>query len=84
MEQHGYEKYKAVLASVGGYLPAARLLMQSDRSREMLVGLFLKYLLAIGVGAVLGGEACVLHLVRGHATLVGMLSQQLNLAGQGR
>ena len=31
MEQHGYEKYKAVLASVGGYLPAARLLMQSDR-----------------------------------------------------
>ena len=31
MEQHGYEKYKAVLASVGGYLPAARILMQRDR-----------------------------------------------------
>ena len=29
--QHGYEKYKEVLAAVGGYIPAARLVMQSDR-----------------------------------------------------
>ena len=29
--QHGYEQYKDVLAAVGGYVPAARLVMQSDR-----------------------------------------------------
>merc|ERR1740139_399381 len=29
--QNSYEKYKEVLALVGGYLPAARILMQADR-----------------------------------------------------